>query len=581
MKNGFTWNRVFRLANKQWLLIVMIIIAMITNSLLAPIPPIVIAELIDNGFNGTSDYAYQTLLWVLVGIGCLSILSTVTQEISIDLISANITENVRNEIFDKLNSQSLHFFTNSRIGEIISRINDESAQVGESAFRPLVYIIQTVMVLMTTIVTMFFLHWQMTFIMLALIPLMFLPLPIAGAIAYRYSKRLVEKLATFNSYVNQNLNINGIMLNKIFGRNKLVRSNFMSLTKGIKSLHMKQVLVSQSYDNLFSFAILLSPILVFWLGRPGSSMEMTAGVAVAFYGYIATLFNPLQQIGQISITLKSTKAVFERFFQYMDLKTVDNGNGIYVNRLNGNILLNNVSFEYPGKHQALKNISTRINSKEKIGIVGPSGSGKTTLTYLLTALYKYNEGEILIDGYHLNELSRETIANSISMVSQEVYILNTTILENIMISKPDANFTDVEKAAKQANIYEKIMSLQNGFETIVGERGYTLSGGEKQRIAIARVFLKDPSILILDEATSSLDNENEKIIGDAIDRLTGNRTVICIAHRLSTIKNCDFLIYLKNGEIAEQGTYTELMNRKREFYKLFENQSRSVAAMRG
>ncbi|APH66282.1 ABC transporter ATP-binding protein [Bacillus sp. LR_5] len=580
MNGSFTWKRVFSLAGKKWGLLSFIIFTILVQSILSPITPIIVAEIIDKGFSGTSKFGLEKLIMILLAIGICQIVMHIVQDILITIFTNQIIFNVREGLFRKLYQQSIRFFTDTKIGEITSRLTNEAESIANTVFKPIVYTSQTALSLVVTFIAMVAISWKLSIVILLLIPLFFLPMPLIGRFAYKYSKKLITNISFMNSFLTENISINGVILNKIFGRRRQTFETFKNVVLEINKLTLKQKLLGSIFDNLLALAAIIAPLFVYWFGRPGGPFEISAGMAVALSGYIASLFNPIQEVGRIGIMLQSAKITFERFFEYLDMKPEleEPKDPIIIHDIKGNIELRDVTFSYKKEEQTLKNLSIRIPAGSKVSIVGFSGSGKTTIAYLLTRLYKPDKGGVYIDGHDLERISSDYISKYIGMISQEVYLLHTSIKENIMLGNPNASIEEVHEAAKQAYIHEKIIGLPDGYDTIVGERGYKLSGGEKQRIAIARAILQNPSILILDEATSSLDSKSQYIVQNALNELTKGRTVITIAHRMSVTQSSDRIYVLDKGEIVQAGTHERLLEEEGLYRELYHTQNNTELA---
>ncbi|MFE0565774.1 ABC transporter ATP-binding protein [Priestia megaterium] len=569
ISSDFSWKRVIALSGNRWKTLVFIIITIIVQSLLSPVTPLLVAEIIDKGFSGTNTIPFEVLLTLLFFAGITQVMIHTAQDMLVISLTSGIIYNVRLKLYDHLQQKSIRFFTDNKSGEIISRVTSEANMIGDSVFKPIIYSFQTILSLIVTIVTMIMLSWKISLIIILTTPLLLLTLPLMGKIVYKISKKLVENNAEINSFINENLSINGIMLLKLFGRNDVVREKFINLIDTVRKLSIKQAFLGGIFNTTFTLGTAIAPVLMYWLGRPGGPFEISAGTAIALSSYIASLFNPIQSISKIGIMLQSAKVTFERLFSYLDQNSdvIEPKNNIPLGHVKGEICFDNVSFLYD-EEKALDNLSFKVQAKEKVSIVGYSGSGKTTIAYLLSRLYQPTKGDIYIDSVNLKDVSSEDIPKHIGLISQEVYLLHSTIRENILLAKPDATEEEMVMAAQSAHIHEKIMSLPDQYDTLVGERGYKLSGGEKQRIAIARVFLQNPSILILDEATSSLDTHFEEMIQNAIERLTYERTVISITHRVANISNNNRVIVLSNGKIAESGFPEELLQNQSIFAQL-------------
>ncbi len=568
--DNFSWKKVISLSGAKWSMLIVIVLLILIQALLSPLAPMILAEIIDKGFLGNSRVSYSLLLLSLFTVSYLSISLSTIQRYVTTLFSSQITLNIRKKLFSILQRQPISFFTETKIGEIQSRLTMEVEAIGGQVFAPIFDSIKSLLSIFTTLTVMFYINYKLTLVILLVIPLLFLPLPLFNIFAYRISKGLVERNVQFTSFVTENLTISGMMLIKVFGGQTIANVRFEELSNQMRQVTLKQSILNSTYHLFFSIGIVASPILVYWFGRP-QGLDVTPGVALAFATYIAALFQPLQSVGQISMDLQTAKVVFGRIFKYLDDEPILEKPYVRPQKVKGAVRFKNVIFEYePGK-KVLNNINLDIKAKEKIALVGYSGSGKTTIAYLLTKLYEPSQGSIKIDGIDINDFSSEEMSNYVTLISQEVYLLHSTIKDNIMVANPNATIDQIIQAAKNANIHEKIISLPQGYETIVGERGYKLSGGEKQRIAIARGFLKDAPILILDEATSALDTFSESIVQQALNELMQNRTVFIISHRLKGIMNCDRVLVIDNGIIVEDGSHQELLMENGLYVRLFSN----------
>lgn len=556
---SFSWRMVFSLVGNKWGIPVFILLTMVLIAAINPLVPVITLEFVDHGFSGTSKYGYTTLIMALVGVTLLSEILIFIQTYLIMYFSTSLIKNIRIRLYQGLQKQSLTFFTNTKSGEIITRITSEANSIGETVLKPVIYTFQALLTVVSSVFVMFILNWKLTLVILSLIPLSFLLTPIIGRLTYKVSKRLLIKNSELNSHVHENLSVNGVLLNRWFGRNARVYENFAKLAEDIRSLSLKQTILGGIFTVCFGLGATIAPILVFWLGRPEGPMAITAGVAVAFVSYISSLFTPVEQISQLSVMLQGAKAVFERLFEYLDMTDhrddLEQSGKLITSK---DIKIEKMSFKYEDSDYCLKDINLDLSEKKRVAIIGPSGSGKSTLTYILSGLLEPTKGRVLIGEHDIREYKPSELTNLFGIISQEPFLLHDTILNNIKLAKEDATQEEVEQAAKLACIHDKIISLENGYHTIVGERGYKLSGGEKQRIAIARIFLKNPPILILDEPTSSLDNASEHAVMKALDNVSKQRTVIMITHNLNLIREEDYIVVLNKGHIVEEGVHKHL-----------------------
>ena len=375
----------------------------------------------------------------------------------------------------------------------------------------------------------------------------------------------------------ETLSVSGILLSKVFGRGDAEVDRYGEANREQVRLQVHQAMTGRAFFALVQTFFAITPALLYLAagfmltGRVPGGADLTTGTLVAFTTVQARLQMPLLQLMRVSLDVQTSVALFRRIFEYLDLKpaiTEKPGAHDLVDPV-GSVELRNVWFSYPPQHRAsegaqpwaLQDVSLRIEPGQLAAIVGPSGAGKTTITYLVPRFYDVTEGAVLIDGQDVRDLTLASIARSVGIVTQEPYLFHGTIRANIAYARPEATQAEIEAAARDANIHERILSFPDGYDTVTGERGYRLSGGEKQRLAIARVLLMNPRILILDEATSALDSETERLVQEAIERATQNRTTLAIAHRLSTIRSADVIFGIDEGRLVESGTHEELLTR--------------------
>jgi ATP-binding cassette subfamily B protein len=388
-----------------------------------------------------------------------------------------------------------------------------------------------------------------------------------------------ERLGDMNAQMQETLSVNGALLTKIFGRQEYEYARFEETNRDVRDLTFRRLMTGRWFFMLLGLFGGLAPALVYWYGgRQVISGGLKIGEVVAFAALVTRIFSPVTQLMSVWITVQSSLALFERVFEYGDLPIeIDDAPGaIELDRAQGHVAYRDVSFSYGKTAPALEDISLQVKPGEVAALVGPSGAGKTTLTYLLPRLYDVSAGRVLIDGHDVRQLSGASLNRAIGVVTQEPYLFHASIRDNIRYAKPDASDEEVQRAAKAAYIDEFVAGLPRGYDTIVGERGYRLSGGEKQRVAIARAVLKDPPILILDEATSSLDSHSERIIQQALDELSRGRTTLVIAHRLSTVLNANTIFVLDRGRIIERGTHEELLSHEGLYASLYQQQFRAL-----
>jgi len=505
-----------------------------------------------------------------VGYGYLSV-----------LVGQRIMQDLRNQLFRHLQGMSLRFYTNTKTGELQSRVTNDVTSVQGVVSDTLANILSNVTVALSTVVAMLYLDWRLTALSIGVLPLFAFIAAKVGEWANGYRKTSQEQLAALTATTNETLSVSGVLLTKTTGRSQLAIDKFAQENAALTRTQVKLQTIFRGFFNLFGLTFSITPVLVYWLagyliiGRndPGLSL----GTIVAFTAMQARLFFPITSLLNVQVELTSSMSLFERIYEYLDMKQeiVDKPNAIALDGP-GRVEFDDVTFRYD-EDQArptLADVDFVAEPGQLIALVGHSGSGKTSLTYLIPRLYDVQSGAVRIDGIDVRDAQMNSLAAMIAVVTQETYLVHDTIRENLRYGKPDATDAEIESAARDAAIYDYIATLPDGFDTVVGERGYKLSGGEKQRIAIARAILRDPKILILDEATSALDNQSERLVQGALSRLMKGRTTFAVAHRLSTVMDADQILVLKEGQVAERGRHTELLSHGGEYDRLWRIQFR-------
>jgi ATP-binding cassette, subfamily B, bacterial len=423
----------------------------------------------------------------------------------------------------------------------------------------------TVTTVIAIVVAMFLLSWQLAVFALALLPLFVWMARKVGAQRRKIATVRQESMADISSLVQESLSVSGIMLGKTMGRSHELASRFESESNRLAGLEVRSRMAGRWMMASIQTTFAIMPAAVYWAG--GFSVArgigaLTLGTLVAFTTLQARLFAPVGSLLSISVDVQSSLALFDRIFEYLDLR-IDIVEGKREARdLHGDVRLDNVWFRYEGHEWALQGVDFEVPAGTKTAIVGETGAGKTTLGYLVARLYDVTRGAVTIDGIDVRELTFDSLSAAVGVVSQETYLFNASVRDNLRFAKPDATDDEIEAAAEAAQIHTLISSLPEGYDTVVGERGYRFSGGEKQRLAIARAILRNPPILVLDEATSALDTQTERLVQEALDRLVEGRTTIAIAHRLSTVRDADQIVVLDGGRVAEIGTHEELLARR-------------------
>jgi len=518
---------------------------------------------------------------------------------------------LRTSLFAHLQRMSLAFFTGARPGELMSRLYNDVVGAQQAITGTVISVFSNVFGAGATLVVMLRMEWRLTLAALAILPLLILPSRRVGRVLRRVTREQMEANARMNSILNETLNLSGALLVKLFGRTADEDRRYSEEAARVRNLGVRRALVGRWFFTALSVVSALGTALVFWLGAVMViNGSLTVGTVVALSAYLASLYGPLTALTNARVELATSLVSFERVFEVLDLPRdiTDAPDAVSLDPMAGRVTFEQVGFGYgeaageglahvrrfswhtpaaasddgeaaaafSRTARALTGVSFDVTPGELVALVGPSGAGKTTVTWLIPRLYDATEGRVLIDGHDVRTVTLDSLARGIGVVTQETYLFHDSIAANLRYGRPDATHAEVEEACRVANIHEFIAALPRAYETVVGERGYRLSGGEKQRVAIARVVLKDPRILILDEATAHLDAGSEALIQEALERVMAGRTSFVIAHRLSTVLAADRILVLDGGRIVEEGTHAALLARGGLYARLYETQFRAA-----
>jgi ATP-binding cassette subfamily B protein len=564
--------RYFKPYARSWILILLCIAATAGFNL---VPPLMVREIIDVALPtgdglllvaAVAGSVLAGLLARLIGVAQFSINVRIGQGVMFDL---------RNELYRHLQKQSLRFFTESKTGELMSRVTNDVAGIEGVVTNTVVNVVTNVVILLSVTLVIVGLHWQLALLSLVMLPFFVFPTRRVGRIRQQLRRQTAEHQGALASVMAETLSISGTLLMKAFARESFEAERFRSKSSDLRELEIRQRMVGRWFFMVIGLFQSIGPALIYlyggWLVIQG---EISIGTVVAFVAYLRQLYGPVSELANVHVDVMTSLALFERLFTYLDLKPEidDPPNALVPPPARGEIAFDRVSFGYVDGRLALDDVSFVAKPGQLVALVGPSGAGKTTVTYLVPRFYDPTSGAVRVDGHDVRTLSLRWLRSQIGIVTQETYLFHATVNENLRYGRPDATGEEIEAACKAANIHEFIARLPEGYETLVGERGYRLSGGEKQRLAIARVLLKDPRILLLDEATSSLDSRSEALIQAALTPLLTGRTSLVIAHRLSTILAADVILVLDRGRLVEQGTHTELLERGGLYARLYDEQ---------
>jgi len=611
--------------------IALTLLSIFASSLIELVPPLLFRQLIDSVLPQKDFTRLNLFALAIIAIPLVDGLNGVGQRWLTSRVGEGIIADLRKSLYAHMQRMSLRFFTDTKTGELMSRLNNDVVGAQRAVTSTLVSIITSAFQLVATLGIMLALDWRLTILALIILPLFILPSRRVGRILRDIVNQQLDLNMQMNALMSETLNVSGALLVKLFGRQRDEVQRFGERANRVRDIGVRQAMVGRWFFMMLGLASALGTAIVWWVGGYLVLQDaFTIGTIVAFAAYLMQLYAPISALANARVDFATSMVSFERVFQMLDLpvEIQDRQKAVELSRARGEIRFEGVTFSYmehaaelgesvspgiprsvfsargggmvrfptdggngarrptaenggekeqtpelvPTRRYALRGVNFQIQAGQLAALVGPSGAGKTTITYLIPRLYDPTEGRVLIDGHDLRDVSLDSLTRQIGMVTQETFLFHDSVRTNLLYAKPDATQDEIERAARAANIHDFIAKLPQGYDTIVGERGYRLSGGEKQRVAIARVILKDPRILVLDEATSNLDSESEALIQAALKPLMKGRTSVVIAHRLSTILAADVILAIDEGQVVEQGTHSELLARDGLYARLYHTQ---------
>ena len=575
--------RIFSNLKPYWLRLLFAMLTIIAVAVLNVFPAILTGRIIDEGFIKGDFNLLVTL--VLLAVGCMVAASFIglLESYLNTWVSQHIAKDMKNNMYAHLQQMSLRFFASNKQGDIITRMSGDINGVQSVITGTLTSTVSNVAVLATSIIAMVDKNWLLALVGVAILPLFILPTKSVGKRRWLLTMQSQEKYDAANQILNETLSISGQQLVKIFTNEEKECKAYSDTNEEIMTLSIKENMVGRWFRMAVGTFTNIGPMLIYLIGgililKTGVT-NLTVGDVTVMVTLLTRMYRPVSALLSVPVDFSRALALFTRIFEYLDMpvEIKNKPDAVKLNPMVGELEFDHVNFRYTEEKPILKDVSFKVPAKNMTAIVGPSGSGKSTIINLAMRLYDVLDGSVSIDGVDVRDLDLNYLRSNVGMVTQEGYLFNGTIRENLLYAKSDATEEEMIKACKEANIYDLILNLTDGFDSVVGNRGVKLSGGEKQRLSIARVILKDPQILIFDEATSALDSISENLIQEAIEPLLKGRTSLVIAHRLSTIIAADQILVVDDGCIVEQGMHHELLEHDGKYKELYETQFQLVA----
>ena len=574
--------RILSYLKPYWLQFVLVFVAILLSATVGLLPSIITGRIVDEALVGKDMKLLIQLLLAAFGTLAVSQIIGVLESYINAWISQRIIFDMKNQMYDHLQHMPHAFFTSERQGDIITRMNTDISGVSSVISGTLSSIVSNIATVVTSLIALFTMSWQLALVGMVVIPLLIIPTRSVGQTRWKLLTQSQAKNDEMNQMINETLSVSGSLLVKLFAREEREYERFVGLNEEVTRLHLKEQRSGKWFGVIMGMFTQLGPLLIYfaggWLIIAKSDSTLTVGTITATVALINRLYRPVQSLLNIQVDFTRSLALFTRIFNYFDMQNpiISKDNGKKPDLKQADVRYEHVSFSYDSAKPLLTDIDFTVPAGKMYAIVGPSGSGKSTVVNLLPRLYDVLSGRVCVGGVDVRDMDLRYLRSNIGVVTQESYLFNGSIRENLLYAKPDATEAELEEACKIANIHSYIAAQPEGYETLVGNRGLKLSGGEKQRLSIARVILKDPKILILDEATSALDSISENAIQEALEHLMQGRTSIVIAHRLSTILKADKILVVEGGVIREQGDHEALLAQNGIYRELYETQFRTI-----
>ncbi|MET9433180.1 ABC transporter ATP-binding protein [Streptomyces sp. NPDC006551] len=537
------------------------------SSLVSVASPFLLKEILDTAIPQGRTGLLTLLALGMIATAVITSVFGVLQTLISTTVGQRVMHDLRTAVYAQLQRMPLAFFTRTRTGEVQSRIANDIGGMQATVTSTATSLVSNLTAVVATIVAMLALDWRLTVVSLLLLPVFVWISRRVGRERKKITTQRQKQMAAMAATVTESLSVSGILLGRTMGRADSLTTSFAAESERLVDLEVRSSMAGRWRMSTIGIVMAAMPALIYWaagLALQSGGPAISLGTLVAFVSLQQGLFRPAVSLLSTGVQMQTSLALFQRIFEYLDLPVdiTESEDPVRLEKIAGEVTFENVQFRYdreaPGG-PTLDAVDVTVPAGGSLAVVGPTGSGKSTLSYLVPRLYDVTGGRVLIDGVDVRDLDFDTLARAVGVVSQETYLFHASVADNLRFAKPDATDEEIEAAARAAQIHDHIASLPDGYDTLVGERGYRFSGGEKQRLAIARTILRDPPVLILDEATSALDTRTEHAVQQAIDALSAGRTTLTIAHRLSTVRDADQIVVLEAGRIAERGTHEELL----------------------